>query len=384
MKNRFKITAIILSVIALSFFACDDGDDDGGGRTPAPDPVAHTVVSTSAAANSMIGLAIKDQYVFVAAVTGSTQVLNVYRSSDSGDTFDNVASSSHNNFAATPAVRAAITDANTLYVAYRQFEFGPGHHIGIVQINDALTASSFTSDSLALGGTSATTGNIDIVNYGSTLFVPYTDTSPYAARFLSADFSSGSDIDTDFGYTANDGGIAGIAQSATVWKSVYVRSDGTNSVIRCARTANSGTAWSPIQVTDETGYVDNVDIFAEGDNAVISYYYDDNVYVRYSSDNGDTWSTAVSVSEAEDDMTSLAKSSGYINLVFTRSNGEELCLARSSNNGTSWTVRTLVDDLSSGGKFPEIQASGDTICIAYRTGDGIFILKSTDDGSTWD
>ena len=99
-----------------------------------------------------------------------------------------------------------------------------------------------------------------------------------------------------------------------------------------------------------------------------------------------TWivSSAKEIAEANDDMTSLAVSTGYVNLVFTSNNGEKLRIARSSNDGASWSVRTLVTLDDSGTRFPEIQAEGSNIYITYRTDDGLYLVRSSNDGETWD
>ena len=130
-------------------------------------------------------------------------------------------------------------------------------------------------------------------------------------------------------------------------------------------------------------------IAAVDDNIVVSYFndVDDKVYVVcFRADNGVNWSSPIEVASAYDDMTSLAVSTGYFNLVFTKNNGsnKEVYIARSSDNGATWTLKKLGTVEYYDQLFPEIQASGNTICIAFRTNTGIYFFRSTDNGTTWD
>ena len=404
MKTRILMNALAASALVVSaltaFTACDEG---GSGTTFIPETPAEvfTVVEdTNVMATKKHGLAVQGDYVWVAyARDASPKTLCVYRSSNTGGSFEEVVAD--NTLDINHTVRAAVGNTGTLYVAYRHYcnDGDPsnpdnGNHLMISSMTGAATASGFASHLVYPSTGELAPWSLDIAtcDTAATRFFCFTDSTDTAARCLSPDTSTVIDIDP-LTSSLNDGGMAGFMVSSTTWITAYVDVNGTESTLKFAITEDSGTGWTTVDVAefDSNSYnLDNIDITASGDTIIISYFNgsDDTVYAKtlvYDSGTS-TWivSSAKEIAEANDDMTSLAVSTGYVNLVFTSNNGEKLRIARSSNDGASWSVRTLVTLDDSGTRFPEIQAEGSNIYITYRTDDGLYLVRSSNDGETWD
>jgi len=376
MKRNIALVAS-LSLILLSLFlislGCGSVSSSGGnGSSPTP-PAVHTIYSSSDASSTLMGLVIQGTNVFVAFETNSKR-LCLLKSTNEGDSFYSVTCEANGT---NGRIRAAINDNSILYIPHRYYD--GTHYFGMSSI-EAASATSF--DNGLVFSIPRVVGCLDIATSGPSFFLPYT--ADGEVRFVTnAGFSGIFTGDTG---GLNEGGLSGQWPGAATLEVAHVNyypsvTPSTELVFHVAHDVPT-CSWIRKVLVATNEVVRNIDIESAENWAGICFYKGQNLYTMFSDDSGDTWSTPKLIAAADNDMTSMAFSTTYANCVFIGENQKDVRLARSTD-GINWTVQTLVSTDTVSDKYPEIQASGNTIIIIYRTGDGIFMLRSLDDGASW-
>jgi archaellum component FlaG (FlaF/FlaG flagellin family) len=153
-----------------------------------------------------------------------------------------------------------------------------------------------------------------------------------------------------------------------------------------------------IQTVYSSGDVGNyVSIAVSGDYVYISYYDDTNDNLRFarSANGGKDWDgtstidTVVYPSGDVGKFSSIAVEAGNIYISYYDDTNDYLRFARSTDGGQSWdtdpTIDTLVDNRAAVGEFSSLAAGGGNIFISYynRTSKDLKIAKSEDEGVSW-
>jgi len=173
---------------------------------------------------------------------------------------------------------------------------------------------------------------------------------------------------------------------------VYITySDNSQTVLKCARSYDRGETWPAENITiiDSSTTPRDSSVAASGDSVYVSYYDsgDDDLCFARSDDRGETWPAAdlaiidsVGTSTATN---SISLSGDSVFIAYCNTDGYDLKLAASLNNGTDWLSENILTIDTDAGVGPCLVSDGDVFYITYNTGSFIACAKSTDSGVTW-
>jgi hypothetical protein len=122
---------------------------------------------------------------------------------------------------------------------------------------------------------------------------------------------------------------------------------------------------------------------------------DGHLYFRKSTNEGQTWSSAVRLSATAIERphrVSIAVRGNFVHVVnsreFNAGPARKIQYWRSSDGGNSFTNMIVLDDHTDGPVNPDVAVEGSLVHVVYERVDEsdrpIYYLRSTDNGSTWD
>lgn len=169
--------------------------------------------------------------------------------------------------------------------------------------------------------------------------------------------------------------------------------------IHFSRSTDIGASWSSEQdITGTVGQSRNsgVALNSSGDIFVVwdeSTSVKDEIYFRYSTDNGASWSPIVNLSNnsGESSYPAIAvDGAGNINVAWhdDTSGTNKIHYSRSTDNGTSWSLPKILPSNSQSSMFPAIAVDDSgNICAVWRdifsSNTEIFFCHSGDSGANW-
>jgi|GEM_PF-2330992 len=389
MKKQMILGFLALSLFILGFmiFGCGTNPTGGGGT---PTPVIHTIYSstTEAPTDTTKGLVVEGTNVYVAFATGASypdKKLYFYKSTDEAVTLTLVTKEASN---VNKCVRAAMTSGNVLKIHYAQYD--GSDHIGTSTIN-TVSGISFETSLDPAGTYKAACVDIASCDDKSKYTVSFTDIYlDYNDTWYS--YSGGvstNDPLFDLHGALNEGGLAiQMPYTSTVEGVVvdhYTITGTSELFFHIWPDIPSGSRTKTLLSSSSTSTeaIKNIDLVADANFSMVSFYKGGSIYAKYSDDTGATWtSDTLAASDAFDDLTSIAQTTSNSYIVYTADGGKDICLAKSAD-GTTWSTKTIVSLTAGGMKYPEIKCTDDTIYIIYHTSTGVYLLKSADEGATW-
>jgi len=177
----------------------------------------------------------------------------------------------------------------------------------------------------------------------------------------------------------------------------WLRYDGSHYRIQAASSADGGITWStPVDLSASGGNSYEPQLVTDGTTiTVIWYRYDASsvgrVQTASSTDGGTTWSTPTTVSDPVENAfeVQLATDGTTITAVWFRSDGsnDRIQTASSTDDGTTWSTPTTLSDAGQDAASPQLVTDGTTITVTWRGSDGISdrvqVASSADGGITW-
>lgn len=193
--------------------------------------------------------------------------------------------------------------------------------------------------------------------------------------------------------------IPAVAATASTVHIIYHDERHGNWEIYYLRSTDGGDTWDPeVRLTDDSGWSNNAGIVVRGqyvhvvwsDDRASSTDFD--LYYKYSSDNGSTWSADTRLTFTfNSGGPSLARSGQNLFIAFQseRDGNTENFFKRSTDNGATWEPDVQLTDDPSLRQVPAIAAANSNIHIVwqdYRSSllPEIYYKRSTDNGTTWD
>ena len=151
------------------------------------------------------------------------------------------------------------------------------------------------------------------------------------------------------------------------------------------RSTDSGLNWDPdIQLTfyqgDRSANYAAVDVLDSIVHVVYRYWHSnaDTIYYRRSTDNGVTWGSSTALNEFTDylEAPAISVSGPYVHVVWDEYSGVQdyVLYCRSTDSGTTWEPRILLENHSETSRFPSISSSGNYVHVVwmdYRNGNSL-------------
>jgi hypothetical protein len=188
-----------------------------------------------------------------------------------------------------------------------------------------------------------------------------------------------------------------IAASGNVIHAVYRdRRDGFNGEIYYKRSADGGTTWeSDVNLSESVQWSATPAIAVSGSLVIATWdeYNADNmdIYYRYSTDGGVTWSAInpVSTDPSGQSKSSVAINGSTVHVAWTdsRNGSTEIYYKQSADGGLTWGTDTRLTDDGGESHDASLAVTGSNIHVAWRdnrsNGFNIWYKSSTDGGLTW-
>ncbi len=193
--------------------------------------------------------------------------------------------------------------------------------------------------------------------------------------------------------------IPAVAATASTVHIIYHDERHGNWEIYYLRSTDGGNTWDPeMRLTDDSGWSNNAGIVVRGqyvhvvwsdDRASVT---DFDIYYKYSSDNGSTWSADIRLTFTYNSGgPSLDRSGQNLFIVFQseRDGNTENFFKRSTDNGATWEPDVQLTNDPALRQVPAIAAGGSNVHLVwqdYRSSllPEIYYKRSTDAGVTWD
>ncbi len=186
--------------------------------------------------------------------------------------------------------------------------------------------------------------------------------------------------------------------------------------IRFSKSTNSGNTWSDVSViSSSASSADTINSYAptittNGNEVYVAwqqYSYDGtttayNIISRYSSDRGDSWNSATTVTDSDGThyIPEIAYGNDIVHLTWHAYNTDgnaqyTIEYASSDDDGATWERQVLRNPSSSTGWcwFPNIATEDDNVYVVWQDDDWdenaiydmeVVLKKSDDNGETWD
>jgi hypothetical protein len=163
------------------------------------------------------------------------------------------------------------------------------------------------------------------------------------------------------------------------------------------RSSDGGATWAPdVRLTNDPANTYNPSFVLSGTNLHVTWeeFRDGTreIYYKRSIDNGTTWGldTRLTNDTATQNNNSLAVSGALVHLVWAdlRHGHKEIYYRRSTDDGQTWSAEVRLTNNATGNRsYPAISASGQTINMVWtddRDGNGeVYHKRSSDGGLTW-
>lgn len=182
----------------------------------------------------------------------------------------------------------------------------------------------------------------------------------------------------------------------------YFRGTSGNNEIFMVRSDDYGASFgNEIQVSESIHLAQTPQIAATGDTVVVLYEdrdenWDYNIYFTYSTDNGNTWSDAVNISNTTNNARwcNLALHNGDIYAVWNQENGPnyddlDLYFSKSTDWGTSWSIPyNITNNQAYNARLnTRVMDSSVYVIVSSKLDDlqsDIVLYRSSDLGETWE
>lgn len=208
---------------------------------------------------------------------------------------------------------------------------------------------------------------------------------------------------TDF-LISNSTGVTEVNVSPNAWyvagsnynyvHVVWCEKNGSNWIVQYRRSTNQGATWGSIQslkTVANTQTLYGACVSAQGSLVYVAWVYNTSLQMKYSTDNGSTWSTELTVLVQSGYIYPClsATSGNNIHLVYGIGNypNRKVWYKRSTNNGNNWNTATELFTTSTDKVMPCLAAvNNDTVhvtCEKWPAGD-IQILYQRHTISGWE
>lgn len=322
--------------------------------------------------------------------TAAGGVLSLARSTDGGRTFGAAQPLSGGELASEPQV---LVEGSRVFVAW----IGNGQQVRLRRSLDA--GATFDSAVLVGSGTGPVSG-LQLVTSGERVHVAFVRGDAALGQARAVSCSSG------------DGGLAfagerAIAPASANQSAVGIGADGTSVYaaflddrlgagargVYVARSTDSGATWlAARRLSAPNRQAAQLRTAHEGASMQVVWTTSDGLFVNGTTDRGLSWRTpevpVATTADGAPESPFVHLSGARVQVAYT-TNGTEVRLARSTDAGASFPVRTRLDPGSELDSTPVLAGTGDYTTVAWLSGDavadGVRVAwaASTDGGSTF-
>jgi len=164
------------------------------------------------------------------------------------------------------------------------------------------------------------------------------------------------------------------------------------------RSTDGGLNWgADTRLTNNTALSNYSSITSSGSNLHVVWFDrrdagDAEIYYKNSTDNGDTWSADVRLTNSLGDsyipVVAVSGSNVHVAWYDNHDGNNEIYYKRSTDNGISWGADTRLTNNSGESRYPSIAVSGSTVHVAWSDNKGgsnyrIYYKRSTNGGISW-